>query len=206
MLALLAAGASPAAAGAFTESITRYDIDITIEPAGTLLVHETIDYDFGSVPRHGIFRDIRTRFDYPKKANHDRVYPVDVISVKASEGTPAGYSISTEGDNERLKIGDPDTTITGEHQYEITYRVHGALNAFRDHDELFWNVVGNEWQVPIAAVNVAVHAPPRSPTCSATRGHSSLSSRARPRWRPVRRRRSRPRRSSPGTPSAPTRA
>jgi uncharacterized protein (TIGR04222 family) len=125
----------------------------------SLLIRETIDDDFGVVPHHGIFRDIRTRFDYPKKANHDRVYPIDVISVKASEGTPADYSISTEGNNERLKIGDPDTTITGEHQYEITYRVHGALNGFKDHDELFWNVVGNEWQVPIAAVNVAVHAP-----------------------------------------------
>ena len=32
--------------------------------------------------------------------------------------------------------------------------MRGALNAFEDHDELFWNAIGNEWQVPIAAVNV----------------------------------------------------
>ena len=54
----------------FTESITRYDVDLTIEPAGTLLVRETIDYDFGPVPRHGIFRDIPTRFDYTTEGEH----------------------------------------------------------------------------------------------------------------------------------------
>ena len=82
------------------------------------------------------------------------MYPIDVISVRASEGTPADYSVETEGDYERIKIGDPDTTITGEHQYEITYRVRGALNAFKDHDELVWNAIGIEWPVPIAAANV----------------------------------------------------
>jgi uncharacterized protein (TIGR04222 family) len=157
---VLFGGASRAvAATGFSESIKRYDVDITIEPAGTLLIREAIDYDFGPVPHHGIFRDIPTRFDYSSKANTDRVYPIDVISVKASEGTPADYTISTEGDDERIKIGDPDTTITGEHQYEITYRVHGAMNGFEDHDELVWNAVGNAWPVPIAAVNVVVHAP-----------------------------------------------
>ena len=153
-------GASRAtSATGFSESIKRYDVDITIEPAGTLLIRETIDYDFGPVPHHGIFRDIPTRFDYTTKPNTDRVYPIDVISVKASAGTSADYSVGTEGDNERIKIGDPDTTITGEHQYEITYRVHGALNGFADHDELVWNAVGNAWPVPIGAVNVLVHAP-----------------------------------------------
>ena len=53
--------------------------------------------------------------------------------------------MSEEGDDLDIKIGDPDRTITGEHTYEITYRVRGAYNAFEDHDELYWNVVGNEW-------------------------------------------------------------
>ena len=151
--------AAPCRRPGASESIKRYDVDITIEPSGTLLVRETIDYDFGVVPHHGIFRDILTRFDYTTKANTDRVYPIDVISVKASEGTPADYSVETEGKYERIKIGDPDRTITGEHQYEITYRVRGAMNGFKDHDELVWNAIGTEWAVPIGAANVTVHAP-----------------------------------------------
>ena len=85
----LALGATPASAG--FESIPSYDVTLTINDDGTLTVNEMIDYDFGVVPKHGIFRDVPVRFDYPKKANHDRVYPIDVESVKASEGTPAQY-------------------------------------------------------------------------------------------------------------------
>jgi uncharacterized protein (TIGR04222 family) len=158
VFAVLAGGASRAAAGS-SEQIKRYDVDITIEPTGALLIRETIDYDFGVIPHHGIFRDIPARIDYPPKPNHDRVYPIDVISVKASEGAPADYSVDSEGDNERIKIGDPDRTITGEHQYEITYRVRGAMNGFKDHDELVWNAIGNQWAVQIGAANVTVHAP-----------------------------------------------
>jgi uncharacterized protein (TIGR04222 family) len=151
-------GASPAGAGS-TEKINRYDVDITIQPSGAILVRETIDYDFGIWSRHGIFRDIPARVDYPPKANHDRVYPIDVVSVETSEGTPDEYTVETEGNDERIKIGDPDRTITGEHTYVITYRVRGVLNGFDDHDELVWNAVGTEWSVPIAAARAVVHAP-----------------------------------------------
>jgi uncharacterized protein (TIGR04222 family) len=158
VFAVAAAGASHAAEG-LSEGINRYDVDITIQPNGELLVRETIDYDFGSVPHHGIYRDVLNRVDYPPKANHDRVYPIDVLSVRASESTPADYSVDREGDYERIKIGDPDRTITGEHSYEITYRVRGAMNGFTEQDELVWNAIGTQWSVPIGAPTVTVHAP-----------------------------------------------
>src|SRR4051812_43244431 len=158
VFAVAAAGTAHAADG-LSEGITRYDVDVTIQPNGELLVRETIDYDFGSVPHHGIYRDVLNRVDYPPKPNHDRVYPLEVLSVRASESTPADYTVDREGNYERIKIGDPDRTITGEHSYEITYRVRGAMNGFSDHDELVWNAIGNEWSVPIGAPTVTVHAP-----------------------------------------------
>jgi hypothetical protein len=131
--------ASSASAATFgSEEITRFDSDITIESDGALLVKETIVYDFGTLQRHGIFRDIPVRVDYPTKKGYDRVYPLDVVSVKGSEGTPDGYTTELDGNNERIKIGDPDRTITGVHTYEITYRMRGVLNGFSDHDELVW--------------------------------------------------------------------
>jgi uncharacterized protein (TIGR04222 family) len=146
-----------------SERIRDYDVQVRIEPSGTIQVHETIDYDFGVVPKHGIFRDVPVRFDYPPKANHDRVYPLDVVSVQASEGTPAQYTIE-EGDVggvglKRIKIGDPDVTISGRHTYDITYTLRGVLNAFEDHDELNLNAIGPGWTVPIDRANVTVEAP-----------------------------------------------
>ena len=150
--------AGPAYAG-FSERIVDYRSDVTIEPDGTIEVHETIVYDFGVVPKHGIFRTIPVRTDQSGKDGYDRVYPLDVVSVSGSEGTPAQYTVEEDGDNERIKIGDPDRTITGEHTYDIVYRVRGAMNAFADHDELVWNAVGVEWPVPIEKASAVVHAP-----------------------------------------------
>ncbi len=51
--------------------------------------------------------------------------------------------------NTRIKIGDPDETISGAHDYTIVYRVSAAMNGFPDHDELYWNAIGTEWSAPI---------------------------------------------------------
>jgi hypothetical protein len=103
------------------EHIASYGIVLHVEATGDLLVREQIRYDFGVVPHHGIFRDIPVRFDYPKRDATDRVYPLTVMSVAASPGTPAQYSTETYSTNgvgyERIKIGDPNRTISGEHLY-----------------------------------------------------------------------------------------
>ena len=160
----VASGAPRASAATFgAEEISSFTSDITIEPSGTLLVHETIVYDFGTVPHHGIFRDLIAREDYVAKPGYDRVYPLTVLSVHGSAGTPDQYTEEdvTSGDvtYSRIKIGDPDRTITGVHTYDITYRMRGVLNAFSDHDELVWNVNGVNWPVFILATTATVHAP-----------------------------------------------
>jgi len=58
-----------------------------------------------------------------------------------------------------IKIGDPDRTVSGRQNYRITYDVSGTMNAFADHDELFWNVNGGSWDVRAQAVTATVHAP-----------------------------------------------
>jgi uncharacterized protein (TIGR04222 family) len=163
VVALAAPAVPEASAQLGPEQIRNYDVDVTIEPTGIVRVHETIDYNFGVVPKHGIFRDVPVRFDYEPKANHDRVYPLEVESVQASEGTPAQYTLES-GDIDgiglkRIKIGDPDRTISGEHTYDITYTLRGVLNGFEDHDELNLNAIGPGWSVPIQRATVRVTAP-----------------------------------------------
>ena len=139
------------------ERIVLYDVDIAIEESGTILVTERIDYDFSGTYHHGIYRDIpdRLRFDDV----NDRVYPIDVLSVEGSPGTPDDYETEGVDGVFRIRIGDPDREITGRHTYTISYRVEGALNAFADHDELYWNAIGDQWSVPIGSATVRVTAP-----------------------------------------------
>src|SRR6266545_3182111 len=45
------------------ERILGYDVAIQIQRDESIVVKETIDYDFGTVQRHGIFRDVPTTLD-----------------------------------------------------------------------------------------------------------------------------------------------
>ena len=156
-LALVVAVATPAHAQDRGERITRYEFAARITDNGELRVTETIEYDFGASPHHGIFRDIPTRLSYDE--THDRVYPLDDVQV-SSPDAPA--QVSREGGPDgstRLRIGDPDQTISGVHNYTITYTLEGALNPFADHIELYWNAIGSQWPVPIDNATATVTAP-----------------------------------------------
>lgn len=149
--------ASPARAQT-SEVIDRYDVAIAIEPSGSILVTETIDYDFGSNQRHGIYLDITERVPY-RSTELDRVYRIEVLSLTATGGASADYTILHENGWFRIRIGDPNALVGGTHTYTIEYRVEGALNGFSDHDELYWNSIGPGWDVPIEGSEVTVTAP-----------------------------------------------
>lgn len=146
-----------ATAQSSSERITDYRVDIRIESDGTLAIEEKIVYDFGSSPHHGIQRDLVRKERYDD--DHDRRYDIDVTGVSASAGTPDDVQLSDEGSFRRIRIGDPNRTITGEHTYTIDYTVAGAPISFPDHDELFWDAIGHEWTVPIETASVRVEAP-----------------------------------------------
>ena len=160
LLAAFAAAVAPAALSRAqtAEQIRSYTETIDIRADGSIAVSETIVYDFGSTPHHGIYRDVPTTFAYD--SSRDRVTPLTVTSVSGSPGTPADYAVESQpGGITRIKIGDPNRPITGEHTYTIDYTVRGALNAFPGHDELYWNAVGDAWAVPVSSVRVTVTAP-----------------------------------------------
>jgi len=160
-LALVAAAllsAMPAAGQGLTpESTPRFDVRIVIEPSGALQVTETIVQDFGDVPRHGIFRTIPNRQQIDDR--FDRVYPIELVAVRTSEGTPDDIETKEENGAFVIRIGDPNVTVTGEHTYGIVYRVEGAMNGFETHDELYWNPIGTDWEQPIGLMRVRVEGP-----------------------------------------------
>ena len=137
--------------------ILRFHADIAIEPDGALLITESIDVDFRGLDKHGIFREIPVRYQH--NDTHDRVYELSVQTVTDSRGRTWRYTLEQNGPNERIRIGDPDRTISGLQSYLIRYRVRGALNAFEQHDELYWNVNGPDWGVPSRQVTASVRAP-----------------------------------------------
>ena len=131
------------------ESVKDFQSNVTVNRDGTISVEEAIKYDFSDLQKHGVFRSISTK---PVRDNQDGKafkLTVDIQSITDENGVPYKYTKPAKRDYVYLKIGDPNRTITGQHTYIIKYVVSGALTYFSDHDELYWNSTGNEWEVPI---------------------------------------------------------
>lgn len=137
------------------EHIKSFKSEIAINKDGTINIKETIKYDFDSLQKHGIYREI----PFIKTNQDGKKYKLEFRNFSVTDENGNGYQFSTSTINEkniRLKIGDADRLITGFHTYIISYKVAGALTYFSDHDELYWNVTGNEWTVPIVSTTAQV--------------------------------------------------
>jgi Predicted membrane protein (DUF2207) len=170
---LVVAAAAPASAQ--FEQIMSYHVTIAVQHDGTLAIDERIRYDFGSATdHHGIFRNIPVVYRFDSTRN--RIYRLSVEHVTATGGASAKYDVSRSGAHDVIKIGDKNATVSGIHTYDIAYRVEGALNAFSDHDELYWNAIGEEWSVPItdATVDVSIPGTITQVTCFQGPDRSSL--------------------------------
>lgn len=139
------------------ERIRSFDSDIKIQSDGSIRVIETILYDFGFSYRHGIYRDIPS-IVY-RERNDKYILKYSVESVTDEAGGAYQYSLLYPSDYLRIKIGDANRTISGEHTYIITYVVQGALTYLPDHTELYWNGTGDQWEVPIDSAHITVELP-----------------------------------------------
>jgi uncharacterized membrane protein YgcG len=143
------------------EYIEDFFVAIEIRPDATLAVTEFIRYDFGGTERHGIYRDIPIR--YLGKSGVQQRLVVDIVSVTDEQGVGLPYAESAAGASLRVKVGDPTETVSGVHTYALAYTVRGALAYFDRYDELYWNVTGNNWTVPIERAGVSIVFPETVP-------------------------------------------
>ncbi len=155
ILILLAATFAASVVSAQTpEQIDSFTTGILIKKDGSIHIEETIAYDFGEQERHGIFRTIPYTITNPD----GKQYAMDIVvnAVTNENGVPYKYDVSNSGGEMEIKIGDPDITISGKQLYKLTYDVKGGLRYFSDHDELYWNGTGNNWDIPIQQASVVV--------------------------------------------------
>ncbi|MFA5129784.1 MAG: DUF2207 domain-containing protein [Patescibacteria group bacterium] len=138
------------------EHIVSFDAAAQIQADRTATITETILYDFGTSSHHGIYRDIPTQYqrnggNYSLKLSH--------VSVKI-DGEPVAFSIQSKSPIFDIRIGDPNSLLSGIHVYVISYQTDRAINFFKDgHAEFYWNVTGDGWDVPILASTFRVIGP-----------------------------------------------
>lgn len=134
--------------------IDKYDINIIVNENNTFDITETITAYF-NVSKHGIFRTIPlkntiTRLDGTTSTNRTQVTNVSVDNE---------YTTSRENGNYKLKIGSASRTLTGEQKYVIKYTYNLGKDPGKDYDELYYNIIGNEWDTVIRNVTFSITMP-----------------------------------------------
>ncbi len=137
--------------------IEEFAAQIEVLSTGELSISERLDVLFYT-PHHGIYREIPVSYRRPTGENI--TIDLDVAAVSMDNGS-VPYTARRSGADLVIRIGDPDRTISNAHTYAIRYTVNRAL-LFNNENyiQLYWNVTGNDWQIPIDHAVAAVKLPP----------------------------------------------
>jgi hypothetical protein len=135
--------------------VADFQDTITVDQDGSALVSERISLVFEG-EFHGIHRTIPIEYPGPDGTNYELF--LQVQSVTDGNGGNLKFDSSTSRGYRDLKIYIPNATDTTQ-TVEIVYRVRNGTRFFKDYDEFYWNVTGNDWPVPIDHATATVRLP-----------------------------------------------
>lgn len=144
-----------------SEAILNFHSDIAVHADASMTVRETIRVRSENHNiKHGIYRDFPVRYK-------DRLGNRYVVGFEVSEvlrnNVQEPYQIKDISNGKRVYVGDKDTLIPpGEYTYTIVYTTNRQIGFFKDHDELYWNVTGNEWEFPIEHASATIELPEKA--------------------------------------------
>src|SRR5256885_913940 len=136
--------------------IENFQSEIIVSPDGSIDVTENIQAHFLGGPWHGLYRTIPVEYVTPQGLNYSLF--LDIKRITDGNGRPLRFESSRERHYRKLKIYVPNADNSVQ-TISIQYGVSDALRFFEDHDELYWNVTGDEWDIPIQAASARVILP-----------------------------------------------
>jgi hypothetical protein len=163
LLVTTSPGAAASTAG--PERILAFDSRIEVNADAGMLVTETITVlSTGDQIRRGIFRDFPTSY---RDRSGNRYVVGFAVQAVTRDGKPEAWRSEDLSNGVRIYIGQKKVFLPpGEHTYTLTYRTDRQLGFFKAHDELYWNVTGNDWAFAIDRVTARVELPPGVPGTS----------------------------------------
>ena len=135
-------------------TIESYDINMVVNENNTFDITETINVNF-TLSKHGIYRKIPLRNTVERLDGTTSKNRAKISNIQVSEN----YTTSNEDGYKVIKIGDANKTLTGKHTYTIKYNYNIGKDPLKDADELYFNLIGDEWDTIINKVNFTIEMP-----------------------------------------------
>lgn len=143
------------------EAFTIEDLKIhmKVNEDGSYEVKETYTLDFRQ-QRHGFYRTIPTKYemkwtDQETGAIDERTYFFPIRDVECDRTFEKEY----DSNGIIIKIGDPDATVYGIQNYDISYKVQTKDLDYKDTQMLYWNLVGNSFDTTIKHMEYEIEMP-----------------------------------------------
>jgi hypothetical protein len=126
--------------------IQLFDSEVKLDYDGSVDIKEDITVNYDGGYHHGIYRDIPLELK-GIAGNFSLGFNINEVLMDG-EDVPVKKSTRRYGGGKdlRLRIGDPDRTISGIHVYTIKYSAVLGARYFKEWDELYWNITGNRWE------------------------------------------------------------
>ncbi|WP_419948241.1 DUF2207 domain-containing protein [Candidatus Palauibacter sp.] len=146
--------------------LSSFHADIRVLESGTIEVTETIRPSFDG-RYNGIFRTLPLEY---RRFGLRHGFRLSVASVTDEAGTALRHEVDRDGANLNVRIWIPDAenavrTVRLAYEVRQGLQFHeadereGEEGVVQAYDELYWNVTGTEWPVPIDAASATVRLP-----------------------------------------------
>lgn len=138
--------------------ITKYDIEVVVNENNTYDITEkiTVNYD---TSKHGIYRKIPLE-NAVVRVTDDAVIARATNRAKVTNvSVDDNYTTGIDGTDYVIKIGSADKYVTGEQSYTIKYNYNIGEDTLQGADELYLNLIGNEWDTTISGMSFSVKMP-----------------------------------------------
>lgn len=144
--------------GQHAERFEAKQIVVTPSGADGVRLHEVVDIDFGNERRHGYIRRVPVDFGQPSDiVGSSPDAPAAVGELPEMNTVTGEYEVA-------IRLGDPQTTVVGQHRYELAYTLPDAQLSS---GSLALDIIGNQevletgrFEVVVAGMELA------NPTCN----------------------------------------
>ena len=145
---------NPVTFAASDYTIQSYDINMVVNENNTFDITENITAYF-KVARHGIYRKIPFKNSVKRLDGTTSNNTAKITDIRVNEK----YTISNEKGYKVIKIGNANSTLTGKQNYTISYQYQIGKDPLKNADELYFNLIGEEWDTSIDKVSFTITMP-----------------------------------------------